>query len=150
MIGIENPEEAAYYESIGRVNLFDLAVIGSGDEDALQNTFSTIPIAILEIAGTTTKYVRSNRPYRNLVQRFFDFDIFESPDGSGPPETVYGTAFRSAIRQCCGGENHGFFDEKMADDFLGEVDETIARHRADLFGDEQKKDVKRAWTKTTR
>lgn len=26
-------------------------------------------------------------------------------------------------------------DEKKADDFLGEVDQTIARHRADLFGE---------------
>ncbi|WP_080796702.1 CarD family transcriptional regulator [Corynebacterium pacaense] len=32
-------------------------------------------------------------------------------------------------------------DEKKADDFLAQVDETIARHRADLFGDEEKKDA---------
>ncbi len=33
-------------------------------------------------------------------------------------------------------------DEKMADEFLGQVDETIARHRADLFGEEgEKKDA---------
>lgn len=32
-------------------------------------------------------------------------------------------------------------DEEKADDFLGQVDETIARHRADLFGDGEKKDA---------
>lgn len=32
-------------------------------------------------------------------------------------------------------------DDKKADEFLGEVDQTIARHRADLFGEEGKKDA---------
>ncbi len=38
-IGYENPEESAYFDAVGRVNLFDLAVITNKEDNAVQNYF---------------------------------------------------------------------------------------------------------------
>jgi len=59
--GYENPAESAYYESIGRVNLYDLAVIANEEENAFQNFFNTLPMGIIEINGDRVRFVRTNQ-----------------------------------------------------------------------------------------
>jgi EAL domain-containing protein (putative c-di-GMP-specific phosphodiesterase class I) len=44
-IGFEDPEESDYYESIGRLNLYDMTAIASGDETTFNNIFNTIPVS---------------------------------------------------------------------------------------------------------
>ena len=38
-IGFENPEESDYYETIGRMNLYDLGMIASEEKNAFRNSF---------------------------------------------------------------------------------------------------------------
>ena len=73
-IGYENPEEVAYYEAIGKVNLYDLGMIGS-EEDSLQDFFDTLPMGIIEVRDGVTRFVRSNKSYREFVKRFLGFDL---------------------------------------------------------------------------
>lgn len=73
-IGYENPEEVAYYEAIGKVNLYNLDLIGN-EEDSLQDFFDTLPMGIIEIRGNATRFVRSNKSYREFVKRFLGFDL---------------------------------------------------------------------------
>ena len=115
LIKNENPEESDYYESIGRVNLFDFGVIASEDVNAMQNTFSTIPIAILEIKDDMARYVRSNRSYQDFVKRFFGSDILQGQVSFGDSSIGYGTTFISVVKQCCEHGSRAFFDEKMPD-----------------------------------
>ena len=115
LIENENPQESDYYESIGRVNLFDLGVLASGEENALQNTFSTIPIAILEVKEDTARYVRSNRSYQEFVKRVFKFDIFKEQIEHDQSESSYADSFFSVFRNCCRSGNRAFLDEKMPD-----------------------------------
>jgi diguanylate cyclase (GGDEF)-like protein len=120
----ENPEELDYYETIGRVNLFDLGVIASEDETAFHNVFETIPIAVLEVRDGKARYIRSNRSYQDFVKRFFDVNILKTRNSYRESAAEYGTTFTAVIRQCCNNENRAFFDEKMPD---GSVVHAFAR-----------------------
>ena len=110
--GYENPEESAYYESIGRVNLNDLAMIANYDENILHRSFNTLPMGIVEIKGNETRFVRHNQSYRDFIQRFFGLDL--SHQGSGFKQ--FNTPFMYNIRKtCCDQCERLFYDEKMPD-----------------------------------
>ncbi len=118
MIRAENPEESAYYESIGRVNLFDLGVVGSVDEKSLHGTFNNIPIAILEVNGNDVRSIRSNRSYQEFARRFLDLDIFKWKGDLSKPSDKYDPTFMQSLKKCRDNGTPLFFDEKMADDSL--------------------------------
>ena len=124
LIANENAEESEYYESIGRVNLFDLGVVASDEENGFHNVFNTLPIAILEVRDGKAHYIRSNRSYQDFVKRFFKVDILKTRNSFRESAAEYGTNFASVIRQCCNNENRAFFDEKMPD---GSVVHAFAR-----------------------
>ena len=111
----ENPQESEYYESIGRVNLFDLGVVTDEDADAFQNYFSTLPIAILEVLDGAARYIRSNRSYQDFIRRFFKKDLLENLSGFIHSSLGYGQNFIASVRQCCEGGSRAFFDETMPD-----------------------------------
>ena len=114
-IGYENPEESGYYETIGRVNLYDLAVVDTEEDTALQNAFSTLPMSVLEIKGNKAQYVRSSQSYRDFMARFFGFDVRrQTVDFDGEP-VGYGPAFKKAVMRCRDAGDRAFFDEIMPD-----------------------------------
>ena len=121
----ENPGESEYYGSISRVNLYDLGAIAGGNESAMQNTFSTIPIAILEVKEGKARYIRSNRSYQEFIGRFFHIDMLASLSDYIEASAGYGPAFIDAVRQCCHTGKSTFFDEKMPD---GTVIHAFARY----------------------
>ena len=116
----EFPECAAYYESIGRLNLYDLSMIAS-QEDSFQHAFNTVPMAIMEICGDKARYVRSNPSYRKFTRRFFHFDLADIDKEF----RKYSAAFMDHIIQnCCGQGFRSFFHERMPD---GAVVHSFAR-----------------------
>ena len=115
LIANENPDEAEYYEILGRVNLYDLGVITDDEEKTLRHTFSTIPIAILEINGDTARYARSNSSYRYCSKRFFNFDILNDRIDVKKPGMKRWATFVSAVKQCIRNGRSVFFDETVAD-----------------------------------
>ena len=118
LIENENPKESDYYESIGRVNLFDLGVIASGDDNAIQRSFNTVPIAVLEINGDKARYLRSNRSYQLFTKRFFNYDISNDPLDLKNPEGAKWSNYLSEVKQCCKSGNSIFFDGKASDGFV--------------------------------
>ncbi|MBR5110335.1 MAG: EAL domain-containing protein [Clostridia bacterium] len=111
----ENPEEAAYYGSIGRVNLYDLDVMTSVKDSALQNSFHSVPMGILEINRDYSQYVRSNPSYRDFMKRYFGFDIAKDQMDMHAPPAGYSPVFLNSVRQCCDTGNIMFFDERLPD-----------------------------------
>lgn len=67
-IGFENPDEASYYETIGRINLYDISGIGREDAD-LQEYFDTLPMAIVEYHGSFYDVIRESSSYREFKRR---------------------------------------------------------------------------------
>ena len=108
----ENPEESAYYDTIGRVNLYDLGVIANTQEDVFHNTFNMLPMGIIEVKGETTRFARSNQSYRNFIKRFFGVDLSDQ----GTEFRKFKAPFMSNIvAVCCEQGIRSFYDEKMPD-----------------------------------
>ena len=114
-IGYENPEETEYYEAIGRVNLYDLTVIANEDSGSFHNFFNTLPMGIIELNGTSVRYVRCNQSYRDFIKRYFHFEVSDQyHDYSVDPEGSV-SGFIKAIERCCADGSRVFYDEQMPD-----------------------------------
>ena len=114
-IGYENPEESAYFEAIGRVNLYDLAVIAGQGDEGLQNFFSTLPMGIVEMKGNDARFVRANQSYRDFMERFFGLDLSDPNHGVSTPRFGASSSFMKLCRQCCESGARVFYDERMPD-----------------------------------
>ncbi|MBQ7582682.1 MAG: EAL domain-containing protein, partial [Lachnospiraceae bacterium] len=76
-IGFENPDETGYYNTMGKINLYDLSFMMSGRDNTFRNVFDTIPLAIIEVnaTGDMLRYIRSNNSFRAFMRRSFDLDL---------------------------------------------------------------------------
>ena len=121
LIKHENPEEADYYESIGRVNLYDLGVIAQDEKGPIRNTFNTLPMGIIEIRGDSTRFVRSNQSYRDFINRFFGLKLSRLGTGFAKYDAAF---MQNVVKTCCEQGLRSFYDEKMSD---GSIVHSFAR-----------------------
>lgn len=117
----ENPAESGYYESLCGLNLYDVGVVAREEKTSLRNTYSTLPMCIIEIKGDTTRFVRTNQSYRDFFKRFFALD----PATLGPEFVKYDVDFMyNVVKTCCEQGIRTFYDEKMPD---GSIVHSFAR-----------------------
>ncbi len=113
-IGFENPEEADYYTTLGRVNLYDLSATASEGID-LSGYFDTMPMAIMESDDRKVKIIRCNRRYRKFL---LDSIATEWP-AAGAPYADYvagpGSLFMKAIKSCAENGNQVVLDDMSED-----------------------------------
>ena len=122
-IGFEDSKTAPYFETIGRVNLYDLDVIASREEDNFQHAFNMLPMGVIEITGDTARFVRSNPAYRDFMKRYFNLDI-----SNFKASEKYRTGFtRNLVKTCCEQGTRAFYNETMPD---GSVVHSFARRIA--------------------
>ena len=114
-IGFENRAESEYYEAIGRVNLYDLAVIANEDENAFQNFFNTLPMGIMEIKDGQIRFLRTNQSYRDFIKRFFGVNLSDQSSDYEAASLTVGSSFMKLAQQCCSQGGRAFFDEQMPD-----------------------------------
>ena len=120
-IGFENPNEEAYYQDMGRLNLYDLGMIAPNEGDELRSFFNTLPMGVLEVHKDTIRIARSNPSYRDFVKRYFNVDLSER----GTRFTRYTKGFfTNLIRKCAEEGGRTFYDEQLSD---GSVVHTFAR-----------------------
>ncbi|MBQ9437849.1 MAG: EAL domain-containing protein, partial [Lachnospiraceae bacterium] len=110
-IGFENPEESEYYTSIGRVNLYDISTVSNEDE-AIQNYFSTMPMAILEADENELSLVRCNQSYRDFMKKNLDSHQTQDRVKFDALTTGTGSLFMRAIRQCSLDGKRTILDER--------------------------------------
>ena len=127
VLGSEKAEESDYYETISRVNLYDLDIISSEEEKSTPNFFDSIPMGILEINGARIHFARSNSSYRNVMKRFFGFELTEENSVFTETPSGAGASFLNLLRSCSENGDRVFFDEKMPD---GTVVHSFARRIA--------------------
>ena len=119
-IGYENPEQTGYFETIGRLNLYDLSVMNK-DEGELRNAFNTIPMGLVEVRGEVTRFSRSNTSYRRFIKRFFHVELGYEGSSFAP----YDNSFMvNVVQTCCERGVPSFYDEQMPD---GSVVHSFAR-----------------------
>ena len=114
-IGYENPAESSYYDAIGKVNLYDLAVMTTEDENSLQGIFDMLPMGIMEVSEDSVNLVRTNQSYRDFMDRYFRLNSAEAMSDLDPTPPDAGSSFMDNVRECCASGNRLFLDEKMPD-----------------------------------
>ncbi|MBR6185545.1 MAG: EAL domain-containing protein [Clostridia bacterium] len=115
--GFENQRESAYYDTVGRVNLYDLSFLANMDDSVIKSTFDTVPMGIMEVSvdGGKVRYIRSNQSFRDFMKRAFQFDLSDPDLEYTVPKEGLGSSFMKAAEQCKAGSNRAFVDEEMAD-----------------------------------
>ena len=115
--GFEDPSQSAYYDALGSVNLYDLSFLANLDDNAIKNTFVTVPIGIMEVksSGDAVRYVRSNQAFREFMNHAFGFDLSDPETEYTVPKEGPGSSFMKAVEQCRNNGNRAFVDEEMDD-----------------------------------
>ncbi|MBR3505321.1 MAG: EAL domain-containing protein [Clostridia bacterium] len=114
-IGFEDPREAAYYEAIGRVNLYDLAIISQDEKDAFHNIFNSLPMAVIEVRDGKIASTRTNQPYRDFIKRFFNVRPAGEASGLAAMPFGSGVSFLDMVNRCCQNGNRAFIDDLAPD-----------------------------------
>ena len=85
-IGLENPRETEYYNSISKINLRDPSMIakteGAGPD--YSGYFRTLPMVVMEADAHSAVIIRANRSYREFVDRHIGFSLEENPQNAMP------------------------------------------------------------------
>ena len=115
--GIEDLRQSAYYDTMGRVNLYDLSFLANMDGSAIKNTFDTVPMGIMEVnsRGDTVRYVRSNQSFRDFMYRCFHLELSDPDMEYSMLKDGHGSDIMKAIAQCRNNENRAFIDEELED-----------------------------------
>ena len=111
-IGFENPAEAQYCETVGRVNLHDLSVI-SHNENSFSSFFNTLPMTVIEFGPETVRFTRSNSSYREFFERNFGMKL---EDVEVPVQVIMqgeGSGFMMILKQAAKEGKNLFIDEKL-------------------------------------
>ncbi len=127
-IGFEDPGESAYYESIGRINMYDYSTIASDGDTPVQHYFNALPMCILEVGDNRVYITRSNHAFRDFMVK------------TGGPEEENGgiecgtlpRVVRAALEDCMSKEAQDgkilFINERLPD---GSTSHTIFKRVAD-------------------
>ena len=112
---LENPEEASYYEAIGRINLYDMALSATDTPESVTQYFNTFPMEVLESDESTFRIIRCNKTSRDVMDgsgttgrigaTFSYADLQDAPDAS----------VITAIRQCALSGERMFINERIGD-----------------------------------
>lgn len=92
-------EEEEYWNAVGKVNLYRLAIGGSGP-DIEKASISGYPAGVLELREGVWRFLRVNRPYRDfLVEAGFLSSKREGLKAS-PAATALDKEFLEAVKRC--------------------------------------------------
>lgn len=114
-IGFEDPDEKDYYDAISRINLSDLSAIGGSDMEEEGKRFDALPMAIIEILGNSTRFVRSNPSYRDFFKRYFGIQMTSELSNYADIPEGEGRYFLDLARQCIKTGKQTVMDERLSD-----------------------------------
>ena len=112
-IGFEDPAQAEYYASLGRINLYDLSAVAN--DESYRHYFDTVPMAILEADLETFTLLRCNRAYREFMEEVFGILYMGSPIPYAGIMGMPGDSFILAIRDCGETGERTVYDEALPD-----------------------------------
>ena len=115
-ISFENPKEAEYYASLGRLNLYDFAAVSNENEDLQTQYFNTLPMCIMEVNGSRLWYSRCNRSYRDFLNRTIGVDYTTEVKDLREADERIASAFFKAVMKCARDGNRRVIDEKIGPD----------------------------------
>lgn len=116
-IGFENPKESDYFDTIGKLNLYDLAMIANDDEKGFVNYFDALPMAIIEINNGKFKLARSNRSYINFIKKRYGINLSKNKNALNDIiNDGNSSIFTETLNRCYKTSgNRMFYDETLKD-----------------------------------
>ena len=112
-IGFENPEESSYYEAIGRINLYDTAILQGEETGKVGQYFNTLPMALIEINNDYIQVVRCNSTYRDFLTNTVGLPEVNAKAYDKDIEDCFGLAFLKALRRIAESEERIFMEERL-------------------------------------
>ena len=116
-IGLENPGETEYYNSVSKVNLQDPSMITK--TEALEDYggyFRTLPMAVLEVGEDEAVIIRVNRSYREFLKRYIGFEMEEGQQVVLPVASLESRSpFTEAVVRCRDTGNWEILRETLKD-----------------------------------
>ncbi len=123
-IGFENPEESSYFDTVGKINLYDLSVLETEKGENNKKYFNVLPAAIIEIKDGKAIVSRSNQSFRDFAKNNLGFEITdEYIDYEAASESPLISFFISVV-SCLEKGGRIVLDEKLPD---GSVVHALAR-----------------------
>ena len=113
-IGFENPDEAEYFETLGRINLYDMSRVTNNDED-YSNYFATNPMSIVELDKRRIHLIRGNAAYRDFFAKYFSAYPRRRVVELDHIETDKGKNFYEALLQSADDGKSRIIDETLFD-----------------------------------
>ena len=120
-IGFENPDETDYYAAIGKINLYDLAILSNEDQKAFEHYFNTLPMAIIESSDKYFRLVRCNNTFRSYVEKLFGSIAIGQKVSHAYAKKKYGARFISTFLECGEYGNKLLVYEKTSDGSVAHV-----------------------------
>lgn len=114
-IGFEDPGEKDYYDAISRLNLSDLSAVGGSYTNGEGQHFDGPPMAVIEILGNSTRFVRSNPSYREFFRKAFGIQITSEHSNYAEIPEGDGRYFLDLARQCIKTGKQTVMDERLPD-----------------------------------
>ena len=112
-IGFENPRESDYYAAIGKINLYDLAVLSNEDEESFENYFNTVPMAVIEVTSDCFTLARCNSSYRTFLTKLLGYLPIGKPVDFEKGDGITSKRFLNAIRECAQDGGKMLVEEKL-------------------------------------
>lgn len=120
-IGFENPEESDYYAAIGKINLYDLAILSNDDEQMFEHYFNTIPMAIVEATDESFVLVRCNATYRSLMMKQLGMLPIGLALNFKKGDGVTSRTFLNAIHECVKKGSKMLIEERHSDGTVSQI-----------------------------
>ena len=113
--GAEAPDETAYYDAIGQINLYDLAIVAQEGHGDAKQYFDSVPMGILEIKGDEYEFLRLNQSYQDFVQKKLGYDLDGGDEKFNSSDINAQTSFMKFAVQCSKEKSKSLITEKLPD-----------------------------------
>ena len=114
-IGFENPEESGYYAAVGKINLYDLAILSNDDRESFEHYFNTVPMAIIETNNDRFKLLRCNNTFRVFMEKTVGFLPIGTWVSFADGCEKIGRSIFNGIRECAERGNKLLINEDLPD-----------------------------------
>ncbi len=112
-IGFENPQETEYYDTIGKINLYDLDWVVGSEVIKADNFFDGIPMVIMELTDDAVRIVRSNPSYRDFSDKSLERNIGKEFERFDTIPEHHQKNFLSYMIQCANNGGRVNVDERL-------------------------------------
>ncbi len=109
----EKNEETEYYDTLGKINLYDLDWVLTDNSVNTEKLYTSIPMVIMELNDEAVRIVRSNASYREFSDRALERNIGKEFEKFDTIPKHHQKSFLTPMLQCAQNGTRVLVDEKF-------------------------------------